>query len=121
MFKRLFVITAAVVLTGCATHQQSNQALGAIVGGAVGHHAIGGPAGTAIGAMVGGAIGGNQPTQQRYHSPVYSAPSIYPDYSVCADFWNWQERQACQRGVETRARQEQNQRNAEAYRRGLGR
>ena len=121
MLKRLLVITAAVALTGCATHQQSNQALGAVLGGAVGHHAIGGAAGTAIGAMVGGAIGGNQPTHQHYPGPVYSSPQIYPDYSVCAGFWNWQERQACQRGAETRARQEQNQRNAEAYRRGMGR
>lgn len=121
MFKRLFVITAAVMLTGCATHQQSNQALGAVLGGAVGHHAIGGAAGTAIGAMVGGAIGGNQPTQQQYPNVIYAPAQVYPDYSACAGYWNWQERQACQRGAETRARQEQNQRNAEAYRRGLGR
>lgn len=120
MLKRLLVITAAVALTGCATHQQSNQALGAVLGGAVGHHAIGGAAGTAIGAMMGSAIAGNQPTHQHPRS-VYSAPHIYPDYSVCADFWNWSERQACQRGVEARVRQEQNQRNSEAYRRGLGR
>ncbi len=121
MLNKILIVVAAVALTGCATHQQSNQALGAVVGGAVGHHAIGGRAGTAIGAMVGGAIGGNQPTQQHYPRSVYSAPPVYPDYSICAEFWNWQERQACQRGADTRARQEQNQRNAEAYRRGMGR
>jgi hypothetical protein len=71
--------------------------------------------------MVGGAIGGNQPTYQQYPGVIYTPPQVYPDYSACNQYWNWQERQACQRGAETRARQEQNQRNAEAYRRGMGR
>lgn len=86
MLKRILVVGALVALTGCATHQQSNQTLGAIVGGAVGHSAIGGPAGTAIGAMVGAAIGGNQPTYHNYppviHAPVpvYRGPSCYVNH-----------------------------------------
>lgn len=120
MFKRFAVIITALALTGCATHQQSNQALGAVLGGAVGHHAIGGSAGTAIGAMIGSTIGGNQPTTQSPFPGVYGG-QVYPDYSVCNQFWHWQERQACYRGAETRARQEQNRRNNEAYRQGYGR
>lgn len=54
------VITA---LTGCATHQQSNELAGAVVGGAIGRQ-IGGTGGAILGAGMGAAIGGNQPTQR---------------------------------------------------------
>lgn len=120
MLKRILAVVALVTLTGCATHQQSNQGLGAVIGGAIGHNTIGGAGGTAVGAMIGAAIGGNQPTQHSQHYPGHS-PQLYPNYSDCAAFWNWQERQACQRGVDARLREEQNRRNAEAYRRGYGR
>jgi hypothetical protein len=81
MLKRVFIISLALALTGCATHQQSNQALGAVLGGAVGHHAIGGSAGTAIGAMIGGAIGGNQP--RVYHEQQIIHPINPSRYAQC--------------------------------------
>lgn len=86
MLKRVLIVGALVALTGCATHQQSNQTLGAIVGGAIGHNAIGGPAGTAVGAIIGSAIGGNQPTYQPRPqviytpAPVYHYPTCYTNY-----------------------------------------
>ena len=51
-----------IVLSGCATHQQSNQAVGAVVGGAIGNR-LGGAGGAILGAGMGAAIGGQQPTQ----------------------------------------------------------
>jgi len=42
-----------------------------------------------------------------------------PDYSMCNQ-WYHQEREACFRGAEARASQEQNRRNQEAYRQGFG-
>lgn len=90
MFKRIAVIGLAVAtmsLTGCASPQQSNQALGTIVGGAVGHALNMGPAGTAIGMIVGAEVGRNTPVQgqsvhtytqtQIYHGGYYSAPVCY--------------------------------------------
>lgn len=69
MLKRILVISTMVALTGCATHQQANTAVGAGVGAVVGH-AIGGRGGAAVGAVVGSAIGSNQPVQT-HPTPVY--------------------------------------------------
>jgi len=63
MLKKIFVIGAVVALTGCATHQQSNELAGAAVGGVIGN-AVGGKAGAVFGAGVGAMIGGQQPTQR---------------------------------------------------------
>lgn len=63
MLKKIVCSTLVlVVLSGCATHQQSNELAGAVVGGAIGRQ-LGGTGGAILGAGMGAAIGGNQPTQ----------------------------------------------------------
>lgn len=121
MLKRVFIIGVVVALTGCATHQQANTAVGAGMGAVFGH-AVGGRGGATVGAVVGSMIGSQQPTHQSQPVYVHPAPvTVYPDYAPCAHFWHYQERQACYRGAENRARQEQNRRNHDAYRHGYGR
>ena len=72
MFKKIFVIGALVALTGCASPYQSNQALGTIVGGALGHATGMGPTATALGMIVGAEAGRN--------TPVYGYPPVNPYY-----------------------------------------
>lgn len=83
MLKRIFVVGAiasTVALTGCATHQQANTAVGAGVGAVVGH-AIGGRGGAAVGAVLGTAIGSQHPTGP---AVVYTpAPQVYHRREVC--------------------------------------
>ena len=61
---RKIVISTLVLLalTGCATHQQSNELTGAVIGGALGNR-LGGTGGAILGAGMGAAIGSQQPTQ----------------------------------------------------------
>jgi hypothetical protein len=68
MLKKIFIVGALIALTGCATHQQSNELAGAAMGGVIGN-AVGGRAGAVVGAGVGAMIGSQQPTQS--HRPVY--------------------------------------------------
>ncbi len=78
MLKRILALGAMVVLTGCATHQQANTAVGAGVGAVVGH-AIGGQGGAVVGAVVGSTIGSQQPV---YTPPAYGYPApvyVVPD------------------------------------------
>ena len=64
MLKKLVYSTLVlIVLSGCATHQQANTAVGAGTGAIIGN-AIGGRGGAAVGALMGAAIGGQQPTHQ---------------------------------------------------------
>lgn len=78
MLKRALIVGAiasTVVLTGCATHQQANTAVGAGVGAVLGH-AVGGRGGAAVGAVIGTAIGSQHPA-----SPgVVYAPAPAPVY-----------------------------------------
>jgi len=123
MFKKLAYSTLVLILlSGCATHQQANTAVGAGVGAVIGN-AMGGQGAAAAGALIGSMIGSQQPTSPMQSGDrVYNYHSIvYPDYAPCSQFWHYQERQACYRGAENRARQEQQRRNQEAYRHGLGR
>ena len=121
MLKRIFAIGMLVALTGCATHQQANTAVGAGVGAVIGN-AVGGRGAGAVGAVVGSMIGSQHSIHQPQPVYVYPAPvTVYPDYTPCAHFWNYQERQACYRGADARARQEQNRRNNDAFRYGYGR
>jgi hypothetical protein len=85
MLKRFFLIGAIVALTGCATHQQANTAVGAGVGAVVGN-AIGGKAGAVMGGVVGASIGSNQPTQPRVveqHVIVQPQPRYYQQTQTC--------------------------------------
>jgi uncharacterized protein YcfJ len=86
MFKKLVLFGASVAiitLSGCASPHQSNQALGAIVGGAVGHALNVGPAGTAIGMIVGADIGRNTPVQGHHtYTYIQTQPSYY-NVPVC--------------------------------------
>ena len=102
MLKKMVSHTLVLLaLTGCAHHQ--NWVAPAVVGVAVGH---------AIATS-------NQP--RVYTEQVIVRPArVIPDYSVCNQ-WYYQERESCFRGAEARANQEQNRRNQEAYRQGLGR
>lgn len=63
MLKKILLVSAVIALTGCATHQQSNELAGAAVGGIIGN-AVGGKGGAVLGAGVGAMIGGQQPTQR---------------------------------------------------------
>ena len=63
MLKKLIGITLVLALTGCATHQQANTAVGAGTGAIIGN-AIGGRGGAAVGALIGASIGEQQPTQR---------------------------------------------------------
>jgi hypothetical protein len=117
-------ITSTLVLlalSGCATHQQANTAVGAGAGAIIGN-AIGGRSGAAVGAIMGAAVGSNQPTQPHVivERQVVRPSIIRPDYSMCNQ-WHYQERESCYRGAEARAQQEQYRRNQEAYRQGFGR
>lgn len=90
MLKKLIIVGAlisTVALSGCASPYQSNQALGTIVGGAVGHALKMGPTGTALGMIVGAEVGRNTPVHGQpaygynqppvYHGGYYSAPVCY--------------------------------------------
>lgn len=64
MLKKIGISTLVLLaLTGCATHQQANTAVGAGTGAVIGN-AIGGKGGAAVGALIGASIGGQQPTQR---------------------------------------------------------
>jgi osmotically inducible lipoprotein OsmB len=63
MLKKILLVGAVVALTGCATHQQSNELAGAAVGGIIGN-AVGGRGGAVLGAGLGAMIGHQQPTQR---------------------------------------------------------
>ncbi len=82
MLKRILVVGTLVALTGCATHQQANTAVGAGMGAVVGH-AIGGSGGAVVGAVLGTAMGSQHPASP----PVVYAPYPYPVY---------QRREVCQ-------------------------
>jgi len=120
MRKIVYSTLVLLALTGCATHQQANTAVGAGTGAIIGN-AIGGRTGAAFGAIVGASVGSNQPTQPHVivERQVVRPVVIRPDYSMCNQ-WYHQERESCFRGAEARANQEQNRRNQEAYRQGLG-
>jgi len=84
MLKRTLVIGALVstaALTGCATHQQANTAVGAGVGAVVGN-AVAGRGGAVVGAVLGTAIGSQHPASP----PVVYAPApvhVYQQRQVC--------------------------------------
>jgi uncharacterized protein YcfJ len=63
MRKIVYSTLVLIALSGCATHQQSNELTGAVVGGVIGRQ-LGGTGGAILGAGMGAAIGGHQPTQR---------------------------------------------------------
>jgi uncharacterized protein YcfJ len=63
MRKIVYSTLVLIALSGCATHQQANTAVGAGTGAIIGN-AIGGRGGAAVGALMGASIGGQQPTQR---------------------------------------------------------
>lgn len=74
MLKKIGISTLVLmVLTGCATHQQANTAVGAGTGAVIGN-AIGGHGGAAVGALIGASIGGQQPT--------YRGQTVYVERQV---------------------------------------
>jgi len=134
MRKIVYSTLVLLALTGCATHQQSNEMAGAVIGGVIGKQ-IGGTGGAILGAGMGAAVGGQQPTQPQrpnvivQRQVITADPRGYryvtPDYSMCTHT-NYYEREACQRGADARAARERalaeqkNQRIREAYRQGFG-
>ena len=122
MRKIVYSTLVLIALSGCATHHQSNELAGGVIGGVIGNR-IGGTSGAILGAGMGTIIGGQQPTQRGQtvyvERHVVRPARAMPDYSVCNQ-WYHQERESCFRGAEVRAQQEQNRRNQEAYRQGLG-
>lgn len=81
MLKKIVISTLVLLaLSGCATHQQANTAVGAGTGAVIGN-AIGGRGGAAVGALIGASIGGQQPTHQGQH--VYMERQvIVPDHNM---------------------------------------
>lgn len=74
MLKKLVYSTLVLVaVSGCATHQQSNTAVGAGMGAVIGS-AVGGRGGAAVGAILGSTIGSQQPTQQ--------GPTVYVERHI---------------------------------------
>ncbi len=63
MRKIVYSTLVLIALSGCATHQQANTAVGAGTGAIIGN-AIGGRGGAAVGALMGASIGSQQPTQR---------------------------------------------------------
>lgn len=109
MLKKLAVIGMVLTLTGCATHQQANTAVGAGVGAVVGH-AIAGRGGAAVGAVVGTAIGSQHPTQggSVYVERQVITPRPVRDCSIyrqrldnCNEIYNPVNRHYCRRDAES--------------------
>jgi len=86
MLKRIFIVGVMVALTGCATHQQANTAVGAGVGAVIGN-AVGGRTGAAMGAVLGTAIGSQQPT--------YSQPRVIEQQIIVQQPRYYQQTQVC--------------------------
>jgi hypothetical protein len=86
MLKRIFIVGVMVALTGCATHQQANTAVGAGVGAVIGN-AVGGRGGAAVGAVLGTAIGSQQPTHSQprviEQQVIVQQPRYYQQTQTC--------------------------------------
>jgi uncharacterized protein YcfJ len=86
MLKRILIVGVMVALTGCATHQQANTAVGAGVGAVIGN-AVGGRGGAVAGAVLGTAIGSQQPTYNYPHvveqQVIVQQPRYYQQTQVC--------------------------------------
>ena len=88
MLKKILIVAGILALTGCATHQQANTAVGAGVGAVIGH-AIGGSSGAVVGGVVGTAIGSQHPVTQP--APVYGYPApvyVVPDRRAQCQIYN---------------------------------
>ena len=122
----IIVIGAAITLTGCATNQQSGQAIGAVTGAIVGNSVGGGAGkaaatfiGTVVGAEVGRNVGASMDRPATREVIIEREVQVVPAQSdVCRDIWNYKERQACYRGVSDRKHHEERLRIQEAYQRG---
>jgi hypothetical protein len=77
MLKRILIVGIIAALTGCATHQQANTAVGAGAGAIIGN-AVGGKPGAVAGTIFGSMIGSQQPTQPRVEQQVIVQP--YPNH-----------------------------------------
>lgn len=97
MLKKLAYSTLVLLaLSGCATHQQANTAVGAGTGAVIGN-AIGGKGGAAVGALIGASIGGQQPVQRG--QTVYVERQVIVPSNQCYQYvererncWNMQYR-----------------------------
>lgn len=84
MLKRIVIIGVLAALTGCATHQQANTAVGAGVGAVIGN-AVGGRGGAVAGAVLGTAIGSQHPAQPRVveQQVIVQQPRYYQQTQTC--------------------------------------
>ena len=84
MLKRILIVGILVALTGCATHQQANTAVGAGTGAIIGN-AVGGKSGAVAGAIFGSMIGSQQPTQPRVveQQVIVQQPRYYHQAQTC--------------------------------------
>jgi|GEM_PF-6329006 len=139
--KRFGIITlmsAVVLLAGCATNRDTGALVGGVTGGILGSTIGGGTGrvvatgvGAAVGAAVGSAVGDDMDrnrSQPRAHAPVESRTVVvhepsrvviiaeqcyqYPDYTA--------ERAACERGARQRYAEDLRRRENEAYKVGRG-
>jgi len=89
--KKLLIIGAVFLLSGCASRHVGPAIVGGVIGYAIGQNA-------------------NQPTVV-----------IVQEHSPCDKYTLYNERQACQRGINQRIAEETRRRETEAYRQGYGR
>lgn len=76
---------------------------------------------TGTAALVGGTVGyiiAKEVTEERHHqAPIV----VYEGHYQCNQYYYYNERAACERGVRQRLAEEQRRREREAYRAGYGR
>lgn len=98
--KKLLIVgavSAVVLLSGCASRHAGPVIAGGVIGYAIGQHA-------------------NQPRPVPHPSVI-----IVQEYSPCDKYTLYNERQACQRGINQRIAEENRRRENEAYKQGYGR
>lgn len=122
------IMSAAVLLAGCATNRDTGAVVGGLAGGILGSTIGGGTGrviatgvGAAVGATVGSAVGDNMDRSQRAPVVVRDVYTDRPTFEQCLPFPPGPERIACERGARQRMAEEQRMRENEAYRRGYGR
>lgn len=84
MLKKLFIVGILVAVTGCATHQQANTAVGAGTGAIIGN-AVAGRGGAVAGTIFGAMVGSQHPVQGHAAPTVVYGPSQSSAYSCYID------------------------------------
>lgn len=95
--KKLFIVAAALVITGCATQQQG-QVTGAAVGAAIGSQVLGprdSQLGAATGAVLGTIVGGELYKNNRQHRQEARYEGPHDPYQICNRYYEPKLRTRC--------------------------